>query len=277
MISNKSNLQELNRLSIQDMLYKYNKRKDNNTFTDSFLLNETVYVSENQLPELVLRTKKPIDHNMAFISSNRFVDYEQFMQPPSNLYPKTPFIVSNDELILKSIRDGFELLCGKEKKSRDSNSSHNLELEKSDSFNYYNNRFTFTNIDMELELNFDMINENKKWFVKFIDPLTKEIINDIYGPMGSAELYLFLSTKSKSILKKLECFVIDCENEVYLKSDFCYLAVCEEIKEIIRENEKSNYFYRHAIENHYDHYVTQLTRRKLFRGHKSKYDLPRII
>jgi hypothetical protein len=170
------------------------------------------------------------------------------------MYPRVPYVMNIDEtVILKSIRESFEILCN-DKTSSNSNSEEDQE-------NYFSTQtsveelykerehFNFPNLDIQLDLNFQLLSSNKKWFLRFIktDGINKNIYRELYGPYGASEIYLFLITRNKFInYRNLEFFVIDSDNECYLTPDLCLYAVTQEILDMI-SNRKNDYLFKRTI------------------------------
>jgi hypothetical protein len=119
------------------------------------------------------------------------------------------------------------------------NQSSNPHMNQINSQNYLK-RYS-RNIDIELQMNYDILNKNKKWV--FYYPNQEHSITNYSGPYGTADAFIIMKTKLKNSNNQ-KYFLIDTENEVYLTPEYSISILEEEIQDCLLHIESSRRMYR---------------------------------
>jgi hypothetical protein len=221
--------------------------------------DKSVIVKEAQTPDILVKRE-----------SNPFFDQNQ-----SFFVNKT---ISKEDLPIKVIvkdynPNYFLIKAFPEQTNPPLNiSKHSFEIIPQNNSKHLNYEFyyqeTFRNIDLELELNYEMLNQNKKWLIfSTYDEKT-------YGPLGTADAYILIKTNNKNISPfSSHFYIVDSDNECFLSTDFAFSILTEEILITVEENERFHYFHRNKKLSFFNRPLRQLVVEK----NKNKFDLNRTI
>lgn len=214
----KTNLENIKRFLSS---FKYCSETSN--ISQAFLNDDTIYSKESLIPDIWLKTKCPINKNLAFFDcssqKSRKSKKDKSLIPP-NFYPKKPLVISPDSDLLK----------------------RNVYVEKKEI------------VVQENEIFAGLL--NKTWIVNLMHYNT--ILN--YGPMNSLKVYSFLknvySNMSNEEKEKKSIMIVDTAFDIHYQPETLMQLLeeecgkkkkSEEVKKnpspekVIIEDNKTNY------------------------------------
>lgn len=210
--------------NIQRFLSSFKYYPETSKISQAFLSDNTIYSKESLIPDIWLKTKCPINKNLAFLDcfcqKGRKSKKDKPLVVPPNFYPKKPLIISPESDLIK----------------------RNVYVEKKEMIVQENDIFAGL--------------LNKTWIVNLMHYNT--ILN--YGPMNSLRVYSFLknvyASMSKEEKEKKSIMIVDTAFDIHYQPETLMQLLeeeCnkkkkkEEIKKdsssekVIIEDNKTNY------------------------------------